>query len=150
MNDTLSDGLAIITEAKYGFSSHDRELRPSFFKAPVDPDPTADRGRHALRFALGVFRKHTTGENLSTPAAAEALSADSLLVPRLPDSFPDGSPSWPRLGFEHLGGLVPSWTKPAEDGNGVVVRLHECMGERDEALLLINGELPATIGPTFS
>ncbi|MCK4515432.1 MAG: alpha-mannosidase [Spirochaetaceae bacterium] len=138
VNDTLSDGLALITEAKYGFSSRDGELRLSLLKAPVDPDPTADRGRQTIRFALGAFRKHTTGESLSTPAAAEALFADSMLVPQPPDSFLDGSPSWIRLGFEHLGSLVPSWTKPAEDGNGVVVRLHECMGERDEALLLIN------------
>ena len=138
VNDTLSDGLAIISEAKYGFSSRDGELRLSLLKAPVDPDPTADRGRHTIRFALGAFRKHTNGEHLSTPAAAEALFADSMLVPQPPDSFLGGSSAWMQLGFEHLGSLVPAWTKPAEDGNGVVIRLHECMGERDEALLLIH------------
>ncbi len=138
VNDTLSDGLTIITEAKYGFSSHDGELRLSLLKAPVEPDPTADRGKHTIRFALGAFRKHTTDTSLSTPAAAELLYADSARIPQPPDSTSDNSPALCQLGFEQLGSLVPSWIKPAEDRNGVVVRLHECMGERDEALLLIN------------
>ena len=49
--------------------------------------------------------------------------------------------------FSDLGGLTPSWVKPAEDGNGLVIRLHECSGEGGTATLALRRELFDGIRP---
>ncbi len=45
-------GAAILTHGRHGFDAKDGVLRVSLLKAPVSPDPTADKHRHDLRIAL--------------------------------------------------------------------------------------------------
>ena len=46
-------GMAIITEAKYGFSCKDGDLGVSLLRSTKEPDTEADMGRHTIRFAVG-------------------------------------------------------------------------------------------------
>ena len=51
----LSDeqvGLSILTDYKHGFDTQPQQLRLTLLKAPIWPDPTADRGFHAFTYAL--------------------------------------------------------------------------------------------------
>ena len=51
----LSDGqrgLSVLTDYKHGVDTQPQQLRLTLLKAPIWPDPTADRGYHAFTYAL--------------------------------------------------------------------------------------------------
>ncbi|MEM9008735.1 MAG: glycoside hydrolase family 38 C-terminal domain-containing protein, partial [Cyanobacteria bacterium P01_F01_bin.86] len=51
----LSDGqvgLSLLTDYKHGFDTQSQQLRLTLLKAPLWPDPMADRGCHAFSYAL--------------------------------------------------------------------------------------------------
>lgn len=128
---TLEDGegLALVTEAKYGFSCKDGDLGISLLRSPSDPsDPgrLSDRGEHLIRFAIGRHEPETrAGGTFATALAADVLYTPPLLVQNakpLPQPF----------ALENLGSLVPSWTLPAQAG-GYVLRFHETDGRAGTA-----------------
>lgn len=129
--DGKGDGLAIITEAKYGFSVKDGEMGLSLLKAPVDPDPVADRGQHSIQFSLGLHSDDSTEEWLSTASAAESLFTPPVVV--------KGGKSQPApFSLSSTGSVVPSWVLPSETGKGYVIRLHEVAGAQEELEIYFN------------
>jgi alpha-mannosidase len=127
-SEAEDEGLAILTEAKYGFSCRDGNLGLSLLRAPTEPDPTADRRAHKIRFAIGAHRATSQGDVLSTAAAAEALYAPFIQC-RL------ARPAEARFELLDTGSLVASAVKPAEDGKGCIVRMHETCGMKGSARL---------------
>ncbi|MEK7474859.1 MAG: glycoside hydrolase family 38 C-terminal domain-containing protein [Candidatus Coatesbacteria bacterium] len=120
-------GLAVVTEAKYGFSCRDGNLGLSLLRSPKGPDGTADMGVHRIRFALGRFEPSTGEGVLSTAACAEALYAP-VLVTR-------GAAVKPPFAIEEPGSLVASWVLPCAESKGFVIRLHETAGSPGTAVL---------------
>jgi len=121
-------GLALVTEAKYGFSCKDGVLGLSLLRSPVEPDPQADRGQHRLRFALSRHEACTRGDIPATPLAADTLFTPVLIVANgteLPAPFT----------LADLGSLTPSWVLPAETEPGYLIRLHETNGSAGVARL---------------
>jgi alpha-mannosidase len=132
--DDGGDGMAIVAEARYGFSCRDGRLGLSLLRSPQDSSPHApawtDKGRHRIRFALGRHRARTDGDSLATAAAVETLFAPVLVVA--------GGRMIPApLRLENLGTLVPSWLAPAERTPGLILRLHETAGSAGHARLLL-------------
>ena len=121
-------GLAMCTEAKYGFSCRDGNLGVSLLRGPKEPDPQADVGAHHIRFEIGRHEPLTTERALSTAAAADALFAPVVIGM-------GGAAVPPLFEFEALGSLVPSWVTPAEHGGGFILRLHETNGSAGVARL---------------
>jgi len=136
-DDAGWDGLAILSEAKYGFSCRDGNLALSLLRAADDPvlgDPSqpqrltpqhaTDQGVHRLRFAVARFRSTTLGDQLSTAAQAETLYAPFVV------STVNGKSEWiaPVRVESDLVTLVPSWVLPSNLGQGIILRLHETMG----------------------
>ena len=128
------DGLAIVSEAKYGFSCRDGELALTLLRAPIDPGaewpqnprrhkPThaLELGRHTLRFAVGRYQARTENGVLSTPAQAEALYA-----PVLTGAF--GERPAPFRFTSPLGTVTPTWVLPSGEGRGYILRLNETLG----------------------
>jgi alpha-mannosidase len=152
-------GLAIVTEAKYGFSCRDGNLGVSLLRSPKEPDREADMGRHLIRFAVGRHEPATRGakagadlgddgfgtaglagaEIMSTAAAAEVLFAPVL--------FARGSDAAPPFTLSETRSLTPSWVLPAENSKGYVIRMHETDGSAGTAVLRLNG---ASARPTPS
>lgn len=129
VTDDDGTGLAMVSEAKYGFSCRDGDLGLSLLRASDDPDPQADRGEHRLRFAIGAHRDAATPERATTAACADLLFTPPLLTA-------GGEMAPPPFACERLGSLVPSWTRPLE-GGGFELRLHEVAGRRGAARLLL-------------
>jgi len=126
-DDSAFAGLAIISEAKYGFGADRGALSISLLRAPVNPDPDCDIGSHVLRFQLRPWRT-VSCPGAPTPAlAAEMRYACFSACGDLPA---------PPLSWNTLGSLVPSWAKPAEENpDDLILRCHETSGISGEAIL---------------
>ena len=120
-------GAGILTHGRHGFDALHNVLRVSLVKAPISPDPTADRHRHDLRLALvphsGDWRKAEMA-NLSrewnwpvrTFFAPKVRCAAEALPPRV--SFYSVTPR--RVILEAV--------KRAEDRPTFILRLFESTG----------------------
>jgi len=144
-DDAGAEGLWVATEAKYGFRARNGTLDVTLLRSPVHtgapgeshhwmyPDamrgayPKAghiDLGVHHIRLALGAFYPLAPREE--QPAAlAESLFAE-------PVAYSGAPVTGPLLALEGGESLVPAWAKPADEGAGWVLRLHETLGREGE------------------
>ncbi|WP_028058494.1 alpha-mannosidase [Candidatus Solirubrobacter pratensis] len=125
-------GVAVLTDAKYGYSAFGDTLRITLLRAPRLPDPEADRGRHAFAYAL---LPHAGGwQDGGVVAEAAALNS--------PVRWSDAAPgSWASVD----GGLVLDTVKRAEDSDALVLRLYEPHGGRGEARVRLAAPLTAAV-----
>jgi alpha-mannosidase len=121
-------GVAVLTDAKYGYSAFGDTLRITLLRAPRLPD--SDRGRHAFAYAL---LPHAGGWQ-EGGVVAEAAAFNS---PVRWGSAPGGS--WASVD----GGLVLDTVKRAEDSDALVLRLYEPHGGRGEALVRLAAPVAA-------
>ncbi len=119
-------GVALLNDCKYGFDAHGCVLRMSCIKSPQMPDGGADQGRHEFVYALlphvGTFQE---GGVLS--AAAELNNAPLSVVtdPHRGDLPP--SLVWITCDTP---AVIVDTLKPAEDGDGFIIRIYEAYGWR--------------------
>lgn len=112
-------GLALLNDGKYGHRVKDRTISLALLRSPMYPDRTADRGDHVFSYALFPH----AGAVTASPAAelAAHLNAPVLVA--------DAEPAAPP--FTVVGeGVRLDVVKVAEDGDGLVLRLHEWRGKQ--------------------
>jgi alpha-mannosidase len=141
VTDDDGTGLAMVAEAKFGFSCRDGDLGLSLLRAPTEPDPMADRGRHRLRFAIGAHRDVASAERPTTAASAELLYTPALVTA-------GGAVAPAPFAWDRLGSLVPSWARPLP-GGGFELRLHEVAGRRGTARLVLASTASQVVGTDF-
>lgn len=155
-DDAQSEGLAIISEAKYGFTTRDGTVGVSLLRSAlvteagdhpkirVTPDrPThSDIGQHVIDLALTRY-----AADLPVHEQPAAL-ADTLFTPCVPYAGTETLSA----GFvtqAGLASLVPAWAEPVANG-GWVLRLHETLGRRGNARVALAsglaGELVDLLG----
>jgi alpha-mannosidase len=127
----LSDGdsgVSVLTDYKHGFDAQPSQLRLTLLKAPLWPDPQADRGLHGFTYALyphgGDWRKGQTPHQ----AIAFQQPMQALVPPATADPQADAPMrhSFLALGDEALGLAV---FKPAEEGTGWILRCWDRYGD---------------------
>jgi len=137
-----SFGFTLFNNGRYGFSYDGETLWLSFLRAanrplPLMPLQWTDRsskpwvGEHVLRYAL---QPHKGGWKALNPARL-GMEFNNPLIAVVEDAHPGDLP--PRHGFMEVspGNVVATVVKKAEDGDEVVVRLFESIGEECEAEL---------------
>ncbi|WP_274363915.1 alpha-mannosidase [Paenibacillus thermotolerans] len=124
-------GVSLLNDCKYGYDVKDGTLRLSLLRAPRWPDVTADIGEHEFTYSLypheGDWRSaHVVrkGMELNHPAAVVAGESAAGALP--------SAQSLIGLESEHV---VLDAVKPAEDGDGIVLRFYESSGGRGKASL---------------
>jgi alpha-mannosidase len=128
-------GVSILTDYKHGFSAAPNQLQITLLKAPLWPDPQADRGQHSFRYSIyphssGWEAAHTVHRayNANFPIYpcflhADETSADATLFKSLPST----------MSFLNLGdnALVISTLKCAEDTtHQFILRCYESTGSK--------------------
>ena len=123
-------GVALLNDAKYGYSAHGNVLTLSLLRGPLYPDPGADEGFHAFTYSLFPHPGDWTEGNVVTEAFA--LNSPLIAVPTAGDGSHGAIDH-----FLALDGLSLSLgsLKRAEDGDGLILRLHEPHGNRGRATL---------------
>ena len=116
-------GLALLNDAKYGHSVRGGVLGLSLVRSPVYPDPLADEGAHAFTYALaphagdwheGGVREEADDLNQPLLAVFARGLAPSVHTPLLVSGI----------------AAALSALKPAENGDGLVLRVYEPAGAR--------------------
>lgn len=117
-----SFGVAVLNDGRSGHGLFDGRVRVSLARAARYPDPTADRGRHAVRLGL---MPHGGG------LAEVVAEAERFVVPlRVVRGGAAGAPPSPVV--ELIGrGVEIDAVKPADDDpRDLIVRFHEAVGDR--------------------
>jgi len=127
VTDGLGRGLGILTKDKYGFSFFEETASLTLLRSPLSSEinspgaegPYLDRGKHTIEFSLASCGKQNSEVFPSTAQLADLIYT---------------GPVWGRwagsggIAVIDPGTLTVSWVKPAEDGPGMVIRLHETAG----------------------
>lgn len=121
-------GVSLLTDSRYGYATFGNVMSLSLLRGTMSPDAGADIGVHRLRYALyphgGDWR---AGGTVGTAACFNR-----------PFVWPQGKPgeilSRPLVAAS-ASNIVIDTIKPAEDGNGFVVRLYESCGSAAKARL---------------
>ncbi|MFJ5759096.1 alpha-mannosidase [Neobacillus sp. NPDC093182] len=114
-------GVSLLNDSKYGYDIKENTIRLTLLKSAVHPDPQADQGAHSFVYSLyphiGDWRQGKSVEkawDLNDPiVAVEGKWTKEA-------SFLDTNSD--HVWFDAV--------KPAYDGNGIIVRLHEYEGRR--------------------
>lgn len=114
-------GVSLLNDCKYGYSVLNNELSLSLIKSGIEPNPIADQERHIFTYSLsphaGDWREGHT-----------AQAAAMLNQPVIAKNGADGlARSFLRVDCEHV---CAETIKPAEDGDGFIVRLYEYHNRR--------------------
>ncbi|THF87132.1 alpha-mannosidase [Deinococcus sp. KSM4-11] len=117
-------GLALLNNGRYGHAAYGSELSLTLLRGPIYPDAHADLGEHEFTYSLLPH-----GGDWTQDVVREAADLNSPLVV---GAGSGGTPLPIRLGGlpVALGTL-----KPAEDGDGVILRFYEPHGARGEVQL---------------
>ncbi|MEM8677746.1 MAG: glycoside hydrolase family 38 C-terminal domain-containing protein [Planctomycetota bacterium] len=127
-------GVSLLTDYKHGFSTAGQVLGLSLLRAPTYPDETCDQGRHVFKYAVMPHAEDWRQANVL--AEAVAFSHSLLWAPHVP-AYGNAS-----IVSTEGSSLVCDTVKPADDGQGVMLRLYEPYGRSGTAEVKVR--LPAS------
>lgn len=126
-------GVALLNDCKYGHDIRNNVMRLTLIKSPVEPDETADRGRHEFTYALlphaGDWRQAEVAKaayELNYPLLAQEVKAQ-------PAGPLPSEASFAELDCDHA---MIETIKKAEDDDACVVRLYEYKQYRADGIKL--------------
>jgi alpha-mannosidase len=121
-------GVALLNDGRYGCHARGNELGLSLLRSPILPDVLADEGVQSLSYALLPH----AGDWVAGGVLAEAEDLSRPLFHRPLDAAPNASHDFLKVEGRNLalGAL-----KPAEDGDGLILRVYEAAGGRGPAAI---------------
>lgn len=127
-------GVSLLNDCKYGYDIQGSTMRLSLLRAPKWPDITADLGAHEFTYSLYPHEGDWQTAH-TVRAAAELNHAPVILAAEAKGGQLPSVHSL--LGFtgEHV---MLDTIKPAEDGDGVILRMYESAGGRERIELAWN------------
>ena len=126
-------GVSLLNDSKYGHDIHDNVIRLTLLKSGINPDAEADQGLHRFTYSLlphlGGWREAETVRrayelNVPLHVSGGKHTASSLSTP---DIVSMAVHSFLSTDCTHV---VVETVKPAEDGDGLIVRLYEAHNQR--------------------
>ncbi|HZY10164.1 MAG TPA: glycoside hydrolase family 38 C-terminal domain-containing protein, partial [Bacteroidota bacterium] len=127
-------GVTLLNRTKYGYDIKENIIRLSLLRSPKWPDPTADRGKHSIEYALyphtGTWREANTvrrGYEYNYPLIPVVTDNHKGTLPSSSNSFAQLSPS----------NLILTTIKRSEEGDAWIIQWYESHGEDTDATLTL-------------
>lgn len=113
-------GVALLNDCKYGYAIKDKSMQLSLLKSAIYPDTHADEGKHTFTYSLLPHYEHVLSSNVIREAynLNSPLSIVQSTIKKDTQLFE----------FDFDNEVVSDAIKVSEDGNGVILRLHEASG----------------------
>jgi len=125
-------GVALLNDAKYGYSTEENVMKLSLLKAPTYPNPVADRGQHHFTYSLYPHAGNLAQSDvvrqayrLNLPMTVRAMEANAAGT--LPESF--------SFVQANRANVIVETAKTAEDGNGYAVRFYDAQNKKTNVTL---------------
>ena len=116
-------GFALLNDCKYGHFVKGNTLDLNLLRSPKDTDKEADQHKHSFTFAYYPHK----GSLIESDALQQAHLLNSSLIIRPIAELPEKKHM---SYFQVIGdGVKIETLKPAEDGNGIILRLYETAGK---------------------
>ena len=114
-------GLSILNDCKYGCDIHDGVIGLTLLKSAVYPNPDADREHHEFAYSLCPHEGSWKTAGIIQKAYAFNNPMEALVKEE------SGGPLVPGQAFAAVdsSNVILEVIKPADDGNGIIVRLYE-------------------------
>ncbi|MBW7455084.1 alpha-mannosidase [Paenibacillus sepulcri] len=120
-------GVSLLNDCKYGYDIKDNVIRLSLLKSAINPDPDADIGEHSFVYALLPHE----GDWYAGGTVQEAWSLNNPLT-----AFEGGADLHSLSMFQlSAPNVMVDAVKKAEDGEQLVLRVHEFAGIRTQVKL---------------
>jgi len=133
-------GVSLLNDAKYGHDIHDNVMRLTLLKSGIVPDPTADQGIHRFTYSLlphkGDWRDAEVvrrAYELNVPVLAVTGSTSTSSAEERVAAY-----SFMQTDCQHV---VIDTVKPAEDGDGFIVRLYEAHNQRGKGSITFSAPI---------
>lgn len=129
-------GVSLFSDCRHGYSTSGNQLALTLLRGPISPDPEADIGQHRMGYAIYPH----TGDWRTADTVGKALCFARPVL------WIKGHPGEPlRQSFLKASApnVVVDTIKPAEDGEGWVVRLYESTGAHAAVTLEFGVEISA-------
>jgi alpha-mannosidase len=126
-------GVSLLNRAKYGYDIKGNVMRLSLLRSPKWPDPTADRGKHVIEYALFPHAKGWREAN----TVRRGYEYNNPLLTLQADAH-QGTLS-PAHSFVQLApdNLVLAAIKKAEDSEAWIFQWYDAKGEESQAMLTL-------------
>ena len=121
-------GVSLLSNARYGFSTLGSQMALSLVRGPISPDPNADIGEH--RFAYALYPHKHDWRDGDVVAEAARFNSPPMWINGAPSAILEHA-----LALAEPAQVVIDTIKPAEDGEGWIVRIYESSGGPVRALL---------------
>lgn len=122
-------GVALLNDCKYGYDIQGNVMRLSLLRAPISPDPLADRGHQRFTYSLLPH----AGDLRAAGVIEESYALNVPLLVRETKSSKGKLPA--SYSFFQLDRGVIEAIKVSEDGASIIVRFYEAQGARGQAIL---------------
>jgi len=126
-------GVSLLNTSKYGYDIKGNVMRLSMLRSPVWPDPTADRGKHSIEYA--IYPHQQTWKQAQTIHRGYELNNPLIAV--ISDAHQGSLPeekSFIRLEPKNL---VLTTVKKAEDSGAWIIQWYETDGKDVDAVLTL-------------
>lgn len=124
--ETSEGGFAVLNHSKYGHRAKSGLLSLNLLRAPTFPDKSIDRERHTFTYA---FRPFDAGDLTAVIRDGYRLNQPPMSYARV------NGLSFPSAVSVDDPGVIVETLKPAEDGDGVIVRMYESLGRATSTAL---------------
>ena len=126
-------GVSLLNDCKYGHDVTDGQLRLTLLRSPTMPDEQADQGEHRFTYSL-----YPHADALGVPTVREAYFLNYPQIHHRGEG--KATEALSLVGIEPEECVVET-VKPAEDGEGWVVRYYESQRTRGSAQLKLGAEV---------
>ncbi len=119
-------GMALMNDCKYGYSAKDSTLTLTLLRCGCSPNPEADKEKHQFTYSILPH----SGDIRDAEVVKEAYILNNPLA--VVEGVADGKAVPESFSLFECNGAVLDTIKPAEDGDGLVLRFYEpynCSGK---------------------